>query len=272
MPMSSLALAALAAAVGGAINSIAGGGTLLTFPTIVALGVAPLTANVTNTMALWPGTLGSVWGYRAHLARVRPLMPGFSVVSLLGGGVGGWLLLATGEKRFGQVVPFLVLAATALFMAQGPLLRWLRRDGSTARPAALPPVGARPAALPPSRLPAFPPALLAAQFLVAVYGGYFGAGIGIMMLAALGLMGLTDIHEMNALKTWGAGLINLVAAGLFAASGVVDWPLGLAMAAGSLLGGYGGARVAQRVGQVWVRRAVSAIGISAFVFLLWNPR
>jgi uncharacterized membrane protein YfcA len=263
MSLSSLSLAALAAAVGGAINSIAGGGTLLTFPTIVALGVTPLTANVTNTLALWPGTLGSAWGYRRHLGPVRPLVPGFSIASLVGGGLGGWLLLATGERMFEELVPFLVLAATVLFMVQGPLLRWLRRDVLPA---------SRPPASPPSRPSSFPPLLFVAQLAVAIYGGYFGAGIGIMMLAALGLMGLTDIHQMNALKTWGAGLVNLIAAGLFTASGLVDWPLGLAMAAGSLLGGYGGARLAQKVAQVWVRRAVSAIGVTAFVFLLWNQR
>ncbi len=255
MPVTSLALAAVAAALGGAINSIAGGGTLLTFPVIVALGVSPLTANVTNTMSLWPGALGSVWGYRSHLAGVRPLVPAMGIASLLGAIVGAWLLLTTGNRRFEQIVPFLVLGATGLFIAQGPIGRWLGARASAGAGGT------------PMRVSV---GFLLGQMLVAVYGGYFGAGIGILMLAALGLIGLTDIHQMNALKIFAALVTNVVAAVIFAASGAIDWPLAGAMAAGSLLGGYGGARLAQRVGRVWVRRAVAAIGIGAFVFLLWN--
>lgn len=262
MPISSLGVAALVAMVGGAINSIAGGGTLVTFPMIVALGVSPLTANVTNTMALWPGALGSVWGYRSQLARIRTLVPRFSIASVLGGIVGGWLLLATGDERFERIVPFLVLGATLLFMAQGPIVRWLRTRGSSAHP----PIG--PSAHPPSELVVPPAGFLVAQFFVALYGGYFGAGIGIMMLAVLGLMGLSDIHQMNALKVWGAWLANLMAALLFAGNGVVHWPLAAAMAGGSVVGGYWGSRLAQRVGPVWVRRAVATIGLGAFGWLL----
>jgi uncharacterized membrane protein YfcA len=258
MPISSLMLAALAAALGGVINAIAGGGTLVTFPLIVALGVPPLTANITNTTALWPGALGSVWGYRRHFAPLRPLIPAYSVASLIGGAAGGWLLLATGSRRFGAIVPFLVLGATLLFMGQGLLTRWLRTRERTSRPPAFPP----------ARLPT----LFAIQLAVAVYGGYFGAGIGIMMLAALGLLGLGDIHQMNALKIWGAFLANIVAAAFFAATGAVHWPLAGAMAVGGLVGGYGGARLAQRVGPAWVRRAVVAVGTGAFLFLLWNRR
>lgn len=259
MSLEGLAAGALAAALGGLINAIAGGGTLVTFPLIVALGVPPLTANVTNTMALWPGALGSVWGYRRHYPMIRAWIPPFSVASLAGGVAGGWLLLATGNRRFEQIVPFLVLGATVLFMAQGLITRWLR---TRATPGSGLPFG-ESAAPPGHRL-----VLFLIQFGVAVYGGYFGAGIGILMLAALGLLGLTDIHEMNALKTAGALLANLMAAALFAFSGTVHWPLAGAMAIGSVFGGYGGARLAQRVGAVWVRRAVVTIGLAAFVWLL----
>ncbi|MGH2671030.1 MAG: sulfite exporter TauE/SafE family protein [bacterium] len=244
-----LALAMLAAALGSGINSIAGGGTLVTFPAIVALGVPPLVANATNTVALWPGALASMWGYRDELAGTRAWLARFTLPSLLGGAVGGWLLLATGQERFARIVPFLVLGATGLFMLHGPVMRWLGA-GSHQAPAWL---------------------FLVCQFAVGIYGGYFGAGIGILMLAVLGLMGHTNIHQMNGLKNWGGLCINFVAALIFAVSGVVLWPLALAMAVGGVVGGYAGARLAQRVGQEVVRRAVVVIGLAAFVWLLARP-
>ncbi len=244
--------AGLAAVVGGGINSIAGGGTLVTFPAIVALGVAPLTANATNTMALWPGAFGSLWGYRGQLAGMRSWVARFSIPSVAGGLTGGWLLLSTGAERFARIVPFLVLGATVLFMLNGPLGRWLRRRGSGGADAE---VGGGPF-------------FFVAQFLVGVYGGYFGAGIGILMLAVLGLIGFTDIHRMNAIKVWGALLMNVVAAALFAWKGVVLWPLAIVMAVGAIVGGYGGSRLAMRVGQAWVRRAVVVVGMGSFLWLL----
>jgi len=250
-----LILALLAAAAGGAINSIAGGGTLLTFPAIVALGVSPLVANATSTVALWPGALGSMWGYRDQLAGTRAWLIRFTLPSLLGGAAGAALLLSTSADRFERIVPFLVLAATLLFMLQGPLLRWLRGHAGDARTTEPPPW-----------------LFVAYQFGVGIYGGYFGAGIGILMLAVLGFMGLTNIHQMNGLKNWGGLCINAVAATMFAASGIVDWPLALAMAAGGLLGGYAGSRMAQRVGQLAVRRAVVIIGFAAFAWLLMRAR
>ena len=245
--------ALLAAAIGSAINSIAGGGTLLTFPAIVLLGVPPLVANATSTVALWPGALGSMWGYRGELSGTRTWLARFTLPSLLGGGVGAWLLLTTGEDRFARIVPFLVLGATVLFMVQGPLFRWLRGHphAGTQTPATA--------------------VFLASQFAVGIYGGYFGAGIGIVMLAVLGLMGFSNIHQMNGLKNWGGLCINAVAAGMFALSGIVNWPVALAMACGGLLGGYAGSRLAQRVGQAAVRRAVVGVGLAAFVWLLIRP-
>ena len=245
--------ALLTAAIGSAINSIAGGGTLLTFPAIVLLGVPPLVANATSTVALWPGALGSIWGYRGELSGTRTWLVRFTLPSLLGGGVGAWLLLTTGEDRFARIVPFLVLGATVLFMVQGPLFRWLRGH---------PHAGTRTPAT---------AVFLASQFAVGIYGGYFGAGIGIVMLAVLGLMGFSNIHQMNGLKNWGGLCINAVAAGMFALSGIVNWPVALAMACGGLLGGYAGSRLAQRVGQAAVRRAVVAVGLAAFVWLLLRP-
>jgi uncharacterized membrane protein YfcA len=243
-----LVLAGLAAFVGGMINSIAGGGTLITFPAVVALGVNPLVANVTNTMALWPGAVAGLWGYRRQLSGMGPWLLKFSGPSLLGGLAGAALLLATGQERFTRIVPFLVLGATILFALQGPIRAWLNRHGTE---------------------PDVPtPVFLVLQFLVGIYGGYFGAGIGILMLAVLGLVGLTDIHRMNAVKVWGALLINVVAALLFASRGVVDWPLAAAMAVGSAAGGYLGSHWAQRVGERVVRGAVIAVGMLSFAWLL----
>ncbi len=251
-----LFLAALSAALGAAINSVAGGGTLVTFPMIVALGVDPLVANATSRLSLLTGALGGVWGYRAQLQRTRSWMVPFSVPSILGGFAGGALVLVTGSETFSQVVPFLVLGATVLFMVQGPVVRWLRRRQVASGEG--------------DQVVRAGPAFIVSQFLVGVYGGYFGAGMGIIMLAVLGILGFTDIHEMNGLKTWG-GLLTTVAAGiLFIGGGVILWPVAIAMAAGSLVGGYGGSRLAQRVGAVWVHRAVVAIGLASFVWLAFR--
>jgi uncharacterized membrane protein YfcA len=161
--------------------------------------------------------------------------------------VGALWLLWTGEARFARIVPFLVLGATLLFMVQGPLLQRLPRL----------PVGGR--------------FFFVAQFAVGVYGGYFGAGVGILMLATLELMGHRNIHRMNGLKNWGGLLMNLVAAGLFVGAGIVDWSFALPMALGGLLGGYLGSQLAQRVGQAAVRRFVVAVGFASFLWLLLRP-
>jgi uncharacterized membrane protein YfcA len=248
-----LALAFVAAAAGGAVNAVAGGGTLLTFPAIVGLGVTPLVANATSTVALWPAALGSMWGYRGELAGARRWVVRFTAPSLAGGALGAGLLLYTSPDTFARIVPFLVLGATALFLVQEPLMRRLR----AAPPPPLPDPGDGPRW-----------SFVAAQFLVAVYGGYFGAGMGIIMLAVLGFMGLQNIHQMNGLKNWGGLCINGVAVAMFAVGGIVNWPVALTMAAGGMLGGYAGSRLAQRVGQQRVRHAIVAVGLASFVWLL----
>jgi uncharacterized membrane protein YfcA len=258
VPVFNYFLVFLAAAIGGAINSVAGGGTLITFPAVVWLGVPPLSANATSTVALWPGSLAGMWTFRGELAGTRAWLVWFTAPSILGGVAGAILLLFTPPGRFEAIVPFLVLGATLLFLAQRTITRMLARH-AVAAPAqdAAPDVMPRPSAW-----------FLLAQFGVAVYGGYFGAGIGILMLATLGLMGLTNIHKMNGLKNWGATCINGFAALMFVFSGIVEWPVALAMAAGSLSGGHIGARLAIRAGQLWVRRTVVIVGFGAFLWLL----
>jgi uncharacterized membrane protein YfcA len=269
LPLTQLALVVIAALLGGAMNSIAGGGTLLTFPALIALGIPPINANATSTVALLPGSIGSVWGYRALLKGSGRWALGFAAPSLLGGAFGAWLLLRTPPERFSAIVPWLVLGATTLFMVQQPVMRRLKasraqQPASGGYPAATPEPGSEDTLT--SQWPPFP--MLAYQFLVAIYGGYFGAGVGILMLAALGFMGLTNIHRMNGLKNWSGICMNAVAAATFAFSGLVNWPVALAMAVGATAGGYLGSRTAQRVSQGLVRGGVIAIGLISGLLLL----
>jgi uncharacterized protein len=289
-----LFFAALAAAAGGAVNAIAGGGTLITFPTLLALGIPPIVANATSTVALWPGTVGSMWGYRRELEGARTWAVRFAIPSLAGGMLGAILLLRTSSERFSHLVPFLVLGATGLFILQAPLGAYLRGrrarliarsapgepvdrsapiratgddlETDSARADEVAPTGA-PAAEP-LAAPALP--FLVYQFIVSIYGGYFGAGMGILMLAALGFMGLVNIHQMNGLKNWGGTCINIVAVAIFAASGVVSWPIAIVMAGGAAIGGYAGSGLAQRVPQPVVRRLIIAIGLVSGLWLLFD--
>jgi hypothetical protein len=195
-----------AAFAAGVINSIAGGGTLLSFPALVWAGHAPVYANATSALALAPGSLGSLWGYRSELRDTPPRFFVLLIPSFIGSIIGAVLLKLTPEKLFEAFVPFLILFATLLFMAQEPLKRRLRLgEGGAGRVSTSWLAGAS-----------------CYQFLVGVYGGYFGAGIGILTLAVLGLLGLQNIHQMNGLKNIFAGTINLVAALYFIYAGL-EW-------------------------------------------------
>ncbi|MBA3672789.1 MAG: sulfite exporter TauE/SafE family protein [Gemmatimonadaceae bacterium] len=256
MSADQLALAGAAAFLGGAINAIAGGGTLLTFPALVAAGLPPLVANATSTVALVPGALGSMAGYRSELAGARRWAIAITLPSLMGGALGAWLLLHTPNSTFNRVVPWLVLAATALFILQPRLVRWTTtHDTAPVNDIALTKAG-----------PSVP--LLVWQFTIGIYGGYFGAGVGILMLAALGFMGFTNIHRMNGLKAWGGFCMNAVAALAFSLSGIVRWPVALGMAIITTAGGYIGSRGAQRVPRHYVRAVVAIVGLSSAVWLL----
>ena len=273
----------LASVLGGAANSVAGGGTLLTFPTLIGLGVPPVVANATSTVALWPGALSSLWGYRAEVAGARRWTRALILPSVLGGLVGAWLLLIGGDAWFERMVPWLVFGATLLFVAQRPVLQLVARRRARNAARLAPPadaaeqdaaghdatqVGATAhdaARHGPTRQ------ALVFQFLVAIYGGYFGAGAGILTLASLGIIGFTNIHRMNGLKNWTALCFNAVAILSFAIWGVIDWPLAALMSVGTTLGGYGAAGLARRAPQALVRNLVGAIGFASAAWL-WLRR
>jgi uncharacterized membrane protein YfcA len=238
------------AVVAGGINSVAGGGSLLTFPTLIWLGVPSINANATNTVAIWPGTLGSVWGYRRDLKGVDPRVYALIAPSVVGGGAGAVLLRLTPPGVFDVIVPVLVGFATFLFMIQEPLQR--RFNWTVAHEAGSDWLSWT----------------MFYQLLVGVYGGYFGAGIGILMLAALSLMGHTDIHQMNGLKNLLATCINAVAAIYFMFAGLVFWGDAIVMAIGTIIGGVGGAMLARRMDRTAVRRVVVVIGFTLAVSLM----
>jgi uncharacterized membrane protein YfcA len=235
----------------GMINSVAGGGTLLSFPALIWLGVPSIAANATSTVALWPGSLGSVWGYRRELRDAERSLWALAVPSLAGGLLGAFLLSRTPAEIFDRLVPLLIFFATCLLAAQEAIQR--RFDLSAIHTNA--------------RSPWLSWAMVF-QAGVGVYGGYFGAGIGILMLAALSLMGHTDIHQMNAVKNVLAVCINGIAAAYFVASGLVIWQDAAVMAAGAVLGGVGGPSLARRMGRVAVRRVIVAIGFGMAAALL----
>jgi uncharacterized membrane protein YfcA len=232
----------VAAVLGGAINSVAGGGSFIAFPALLLTGSAPIPANATNSVALWPGSAASAIAYRRELRDVRRELVPLGAAALLGGLGGSLLLLRTSERAFVLLIPWLLLFATILFSFGG----W---------------VGARN-----RRVKASISVGIVAQFLISIYGGYFGGGMGIMMLAVLSLLGMEDIHRMNALKTVLATLVNGVAVAAFIVADAVDWTRGLVMIAGGIIGGYAGAAVARRVDAKSVRRLVLAIAWTMTVY------
>jgi uncharacterized membrane protein YfcA len=227
-----------AAVAAGAINAVAGGGTLVTFPTLLAFGIPPLTANATSTLALVIGTSGGMFGNRQYIKATKPWLWRFLPVSIIGGRIGSALLTHTSNQIFSKLVPFLILFATLIFLAQGAFRRFASSDGKS--------VSIRGAVL--------------FQFAVAIYGGYFGAGIGILMLATLRFIGMGNIYEMNTLKTILGSLINLMAALWFIGAGLIDWPSAAIMTVGAVAGYYLGAHFSQRISQERVRQIVTAIG------------
>jgi uncharacterized membrane protein YfcA len=236
-----LILPTLVAFVSGMMNSVAGGGSFLSFPALVFAGVPPISANATNNAAMWVGTIGSARGYREEIHEHRSLLRAIAIASALGALLGAILLLATPQTTFVRLIPWLLLFATIVFAAS-PLL-----------------------ARPPKGPPRHAPWQIAVQFAAAIYGGYFGAGMGIVMLAVLSFSGLPSFNAQNAIKNVLAVVINGVALVPFIAARIVDWRFAIPMAVMALLGGYCGARIFRRVPQAISRSIVVAIGATMTV-------
>jgi uncharacterized membrane protein YfcA len=232
-----------AAFLAGVINSVAGGGTLVTFPTLIWLGLNSVTANATSTAAVWPGTLGSSWGYRRELRATEPRLFVLVIPSLIGGLAGAFLLGLTRPALFDRLIPYLILFATLLFMVQEPVQRRLKSAHKEKH-----------------RSGKWLAAAIAFQLLVGIYGGYFGAGIGILMLAAFGVIGLTDMHQMLGLKVLLGAAMNGVAVIYFVGHHMVYWPDAVLMAVGAIIGGVAGAGLTRRVSGATVRQMVIVIG------------
>jgi uncharacterized membrane protein YfcA len=241
-----------AGALGGALNSVAGGGSFIAFPALLFSGVPPIPANATNTIALWTAAAASGGAYRRRLDVARRVLAPLLTASLIGGLVGASLLLRTPAQTFMRVLPWLTLGATLLF-AFGRKLAGGR--GSIVEHEAT------AAAL--TRATVF-------QFAVGVYGGYFGGGMGIVMLAMLATLGMADIHAMNALKSVMGFVINGVAVLTFIVARAVYWKHGLIMIAGGILGGYLGAHYAQKVPQIWIRAFVVVVGTTMTIYFFWK--
>ncbi|MBI4910564.1 MAG: sulfite exporter TauE/SafE family protein [Acidobacteria bacterium] len=235
----------------GVVNSIAGGGTLLTFPSLLAV-LNPVQANATSTLALLPGSLAAGWGYRREVVESRDHLMRLWPPSFVGGIIGSLLVIRLPERVFAGMVPWLLVLASVLMLLQRPIQRWL---------------GTHKTENPPARTVA---AVVFFQFLVGVYGGYFGAGIGILMLSSLAFVGIPDIHRMNAVKSLLAATMNGVTVVIFAYSGVIVWRYAVVMALAATAGGFLGARVARKTKPDYVRAIVILIGfaVAAYSFLM----
>lgn len=241
-----------AGVLGGALNSVAGGGSFIAFPALLFTGVPPIPANATNTIALWTAAAASGGAYRKRLDIPRRVLVPLLAVSLIGGLAGAFLLLKTSAHTFMRVLPWLTLGATMLFALgkklAGTLGTVLEHETTGT-------------------------ALVIAtlfQLVVAVYGGYFGGGMGIVMLAMLAALGMTDIHAMNALKSMMGFVINGVAVVMFIVFRAVFWKHGIPMIAGGIVGGYLGAHSAQKVPQAWIRALVVLVGAAMTVYFFWK--
>jgi len=248
--LTGVALAAAAFAAG-AINSVAGGGSLISFPALVAAGYTSKSANVTNTVALWPGYVGGSYGYRGELKRQRARIAALAIPSVAGALGGSAILLATPARAFDTVVPFLILFACAVMAFQDQLARFAARHRLVSRGD--------------DHIPLI---LHVATFVLAIYGAYFGAGLGILTLAALGILLPDDIQHSNALKGLLSALINAIAMIYFVLFGPVRWLPMAIMAIGALAGGYLGVGLARRLGKRWLRVAVVSYGVLVAAVML----
>ena len=243
------------ALVAGALNSVAGGGSFLSFPALVLTGVPPIQANATNTAALWPGTLASAGAYREDLRREdRTVIVPLMITGMTGAVLGATVLLHTPQATFLRLIPYLLGGATLLFAVSGRITRWIRRRSAHMRDR--------------TRLAVLGAALI--QLCIAIYIGFFGAGAGILMLAMLAIMGIESIHTMNAYKTILASLCNGIELVPFFIAHAIFWPQALLMLVAAAIGGYFGAFYARKMDPVHVRWMVITIGATMSVYFFWK--
>ena len=241
------------AALAGAVNSVAGGGTLISFPSLIAAGYTPKVANMTSTVAIWPGTVGGSLAYRKEIGERAPRMKRLAIPSVFGALVGALLLYVSSDQVFNSVVPFLIIFASLVLAANSRLSKLAVRHGFASEHGAH-----------------VPAPMYVAIFLVGIYGGYFGAGIGILMLAAISILAPDDLQHSNAVKGMLAMLMNLTAVVVFSLSGLVAWQPAAVMAIGAMAGGYSGVAVARRVDANVLRSMIVAWGLFMGVYLFLN--
>jgi uncharacterized protein len=260
MAMSSLTqqiLLFFVAMLAGTLNAVAGGGSFFTVPMLIFTGMQPVQANTTSTVALWPGSVASIGAYRHELLQVRRgLMFLLVGTSLIGSILGAILLLHTPQAIFVRLLPYLLLIATLLFGLSGSITKRLhaRNLAAVEHLSLVTIIG-----------------ISIAQFIIAIYGGYFGGGIGILMLATLALMGMENMHQMNALKVLLASCINAVATITFIIAHAVIWPQAILMLVGAVSGGYGGAYFARKINQKWIRYFVMVVGLIMTIYFFLRP-
>ena len=243
-----------AAVIGGTLNAVAGGGSFFTFPALVFTNVNSVIANATSTVAVWPGSVSSMGAYRRELFKQqRDIMIVLIVISFIGGLLGAILLLKTPASTFTTLIPYLLLGATVLFGASPYITAQLRKRAAD-----------KPTKKGTSWGAIIPIAL--AQLVISIYGGYFGGGIGILLLATLAFMGMENIHEMNGVKTLLTACINGVAVITFIIARAVLWPQAIVMIVGAVIGGYGGAYYARKIEQKWIRLFVVVVGLALSIY------
>lgn len=250
MSLAEVLFLAVAGLTAGSINAVAGGGSLVSFPALLALGIPPLAANVTNSVAVWPGYVGTTWGYRRELASQRRRLLGLAPAAVAGAALGCLLLLVTSAQTFETVVPFLIILAALLLAVQGRITERVRRwpgGGGGVRS----------------------PLLHLSVLVAAAYGAYFGGGLGVLLLACLGLFVADDLQRLNGLKSALSLLINAVALVAFSLFAPVDWGAVAVMAPAALAGGYLGARLARRLDPTRLRALVVVFGLAVGVALLF---
>ncbi len=234
--------------IGGMLNAVAGGGTFITFPALVASGVPVVSANATSTVAALPGYLAAAIGFRHDIARIeRRLVLRLTLWTLVGGVIGSSLLLVSSNKAFSALVPFLLLGATSIFVWGARVREWAAQHRSMVVP-----FGA------------------GTMVPVAIYGGYFNGGLGIVLLALFALWGMTDLNQMNGLKSWLSFALSVISFAIFAIGGQVAWLPAAVMSVGTILGGYLGAPVARRIPVRWLRALIAAIGFGMTALFFWR--